>query len=462
MSIFRSQLVSHLNQYSKLPIVIACSGGVDSMVLLHEVAYLVETKPLSQLTVCYVNHGLSENADYWQEFVQKQCQQLALEFVAKKVDLSAADKQSLEAKARAARYQALKEVAGDNGVVLTGHHLDDQSETLLLALKRGAGLKGLSAMTSVSEMATTGGALTLCRPFLAVSRAEMVNRAEQLGLQWIEDESNQDCQFDRNFIRQQLMPLLKARWPAICTTIARSAEHCQDAEQLISEIAEQDLANCQLHSNVLAIDKLLALSSSRFNYLMRCFLAKHQQLMPSSAQLAQVRQQLSAEQDKLPAVKVGDIWLRRFKSGLYLTPEFADLSDWQQKVAINALTDREFSINLPDGLGQLQLMVNGLQIDNGSDDCNSDVKVMAFSLPEGVSELRVCFSPQNLKCHPDYRQHSRELKKIWQELAVPSWQRKRVPLVFAGEQLVMAVGYFVCREFLVDRHIVKCRVCLNL
>ncbi|GLX77180.1 tRNA(Ile)-lysidine synthase [Thalassotalea insulae] len=449
MSLFSSLLLEHLGQYSDQSLILACSGGVDSIVLLHEVSNLVKRNALSSpVSVCYVNHGLSEQADSWQDFVRQQCLRLSLPFNAKQLKLKNNSQRSLEEQARTARYQVLKELAGENGVVVTGHHLDDQSETFLLALKRGAGLKGLSAMTSDGELFTEKGTLQLCRPFLTLSRAQIVARAQEWGLTWVEDESNQDCQFDRNFIRQKVMPALRLRWPSIATTIARSAQHCQDAQQLIDEIAQQDLAQCTLQTKVLSVSKLLLLSPSRFNYLMRYFLAQHQQLMPSTAQLAQIRQQLNAPQDKAPAVKLGAVWLRRFQDTLHLTPEFADLSHWQQQLKLADLNGSV--VDLPDNLGKLQLTPqNKLTANLG------DVNAMAFSLPKGVTELRLSFSHQNPKCQPDYRQHSRSLKKIWQELAVPTWQRNRIPLVFSGEQLVMAIGYFVCKEFMVERHLDK-------
>lgn len=443
-----------LTSFPKQPLIIAYSGGVDSQALLHAVAQLSQNNNIANpIQVCHVHHGLSANADQWARFATEQCQQLKLPLTVVKVDV-VRDGNSLEANARDARYQALAELASQAGiahqaeaVVLTGHHLDDQAETLLLALKRGAGVKGLSAMAKQTRLKD----LLLLRPMLAVSREDIETYANACNLEWVDDDSNTDVGFDRNFIRHQIMPTLVKRWPGMATTMARSAEHCQDAQQLIDEVAQQDLALCLRHNNVLSVSKLLTLSTSRFNFVMRSFLTMHQLLMPSAAQLVQIKQQLNADRDKVPAIKIDGMWLRRFQDELHLTPEYAELSDWLKKINIaNELSDNVV-IGLPDNLGKLKFAQ--WQEQHGLDN-----QAVMFSLPNNASELHLTFSHNNPKCLPDYRAHSRSLKKIWQELAVPTWQRKRIPLIFCGDQLVAALGYFVCKEFLADRHTFKVTV----
>ncbi|GHE85442.1 tRNA(Ile)-lysidine synthase [Thalassotalea profundi] len=401
--------------------------------------------------VCYVDHGLSHNAVQWHNFVKNQCIKLELAFVGKKVKLDKSSNQSLEAQAREARYSALKEVAGENGVVFTAHHQDDQVETFLLALKRGSGIKGLSAMTAHSLLITEKGALQVVRPLLNVSRQAIESRAKTLKLEWIEDESNLDQLFDRNFLRQTIVPLLESRWSGISKAIARTASHCQDAQALIDEVASVDLQQCLVDDNTLNIDALLSLSNSRFNYVLRYYLAQNGELMPSSHVLRQIKQQLSADGDKTPQVKIGHKWFRRFKNKLVLTDNFADISNWQQIIKLTTLNEKPVTIVLPDNLGQLVfaseicdlLATNITNEDIGS---ISD-GLTCLWLPEKISELRLTFTHVNPTCLPDYRNHSRALKKILQELEIEPWQRKRIPLLFHGENLISALGYFVCQPF---------------
>ena len=217
---------------------------------------------------------------------------------------------------------------------MTGHHLNDQAETFLLALKRGAGLKGLSAMSTDSTLAQH----RLVRPLLSVSRSDIVSYAEQQALQWIEDESNSDEHYDRNFLRHQVLPTLDGRWPSINKTIARSAQHCFEAQQLLDELAEQDLADCQLSENTLSVEKLTSSSQPRLKNLLRYFLASHHCLMPTGQQLAQICQQLTAEVDKSPVIQLASCCFRRFKQAMYITPIYQDISQWQHSADVVEVT----------------------------------------------------------------------------------------------------------------------------
>lgn len=448
ISSIQNSLHEHLQCYPTQTLVIACSGGVDSIVLLHEIANLANTnlanatpsnthKISNKIIVCYVDHGLSDNAVNWHNFVKAQCLQLGLPFIGKKVTLDKSLNQSLEAQARNARYSALKEVASTNGVVITAHHQDDQVETFLLALKRGAGIKGLSAMAVHSTLLTTGGELPLVRPLLTIARKTIEERAKALALDWVEDESNLDQQFDRNFLRQTVVPLLSQRWSSIVRTINRSSEHCREGQLLLDELAAEDMNNCQHDDKSLSVEPLRQLSQGRFNNLIRYFLAQSYCLMPSTEQLAQLRLQLNANDDKNPAVKFGEYYLRRYKDVLYLTADFADISGWQTKVSLN---EQETLIELPNCLGKLSFLKTSVIDDQESS--------QFLAMPSIGEQVSIRFFHDNPRCLPDYRNHSRSLKKVLQELNIPPWQRKRISFLYYGEVMVAAIGFFVCQEFL--------------
>lgn len=444
-SLITDTLKAFFLQYPLRPIVVAYSGGVDSQVLLHGLAQLSQQKVITNpIRVCHVNHGLSDNALAWQDFAEQQCQKFGFELSICQVNVNAKPQQSLEALARDARYKALKNIcqAMPQALIVTGHHGDDQAETFLLALKRGAGLKGLSAMAVCSSL----GEHLLVRPLLSVSRQVINDYAKKHQLLWVEDESNQDLRFDRNFIRHQVMPLLTERWPSMLTTISRSAEHCQSGQLLLDEMAQEDLSHCLLDAenrDCLSVEAIKSLSLPRFNNLIRYFLEQQKCLMPSTEQLQQLHQQINAQADKNPAVKVGDKWLRRFKGGLYLTEDYRDLSTWQVELDVES----KQNIALPDELGELFLSKH-----DGAEDtaCFYKIQVTApdFDSTSEPTKVSIRFSHNNPKCLPDYRQQSRPLKKVLQELVIPSWQRKRIPFLYYNNELVAALGHFVCQKYL--------------
>ena len=430
----------------KQPIVIAYSGGVDSQVLLVALAKLKQQGQLTNtIKVCHVNHGLSPHAEAWQAFAQTQSQLFSLPFITYELNLKKQAQQSLEALARDGRYQVLKQASAEPALIVTGHHLNDQAETFLLALKRGSGLKGLSAMPASMKLAQH----LLVRPLLLVSRADILAYANQHKLTWIEDESNQVQAFDRNFLRQTVVPTLEKRWPSINKTITRSAEHCFEAQQLLEELAQQDLAECQRSPDKLSVPSLNKLSEARVKNLLRYFLSSHDVLMPTSQQLKQICQQLNAEPDKSPAIQLANCCLRRFKDELYLTRIYQDIALWQHSVNIDSLVDeKSLNVSLPDELGVLSFTNCSEQAQ-----ANSQIKSnwqAGIKKPSRDQVVTIRFAHQNPKCLPQYRQHSRGLKKVLQELAIPPWQRKRLPFIFYNDELVAVVGHFVCQNYLAD------------
>ncbi|MEW6994515.1 tRNA lysidine(34) synthetase TilS [Colwelliaceae bacterium MEBiC 14330] len=441
-SLVQTAVANTIKQYERADIIIAYSGGVDSQVLLHSVSQLKKQQQIShEVTVCHVNHGLSRNALDWQSFAQKECEKFSLKLVIKQVKVRAHAQQSLEEVARELRYSALKTVSDKPAIVLTGHHSDDQSETFLLALKRGAGLKGLSSMAKTSSL----GKHLLIRPLLNISREKIEQYALANQLSWVEDESNQDTSFDRNFIRKKVMPLLKERWPSISNTINRSASHCFAGQELLDELAVQDLNVTKTDDFALNIERLMQLSPARFNNLIRFFLAQHNCLMPSVEQIAQVRLQLQADVDKTPMIKVANHYLRRYKHSLYLTGDYKDISQWQAEID---LTEQNLRLSLPDKLTEIVFSCQA--INSVKADKVEQIKWhRCVCLPEKGQKVMVRFSHENPSCLPDYRQHSRSVKKVLQELNIPPWERKRIPFLYYDDELVAAIGYFVCQGFIV-------------
>lgn len=448
------QILDCFNEYKNRCIHIAYSGGVDSQVLLHATTHLISQGQLTNtVKVCHIHHGLSQYADNWQQFAKQQSLLYKVPFITENVILKDTG-EGIEAQAREARYNALVNFTQLNDVIATGHHSDDQAETFLLALKRGSGTLGLGAMSKTRELSQR----ILLRPLLDISRNEIESYAREHQLEWIEDESNNNTDFDRNFLRHDVLPILKQRWPAILTTIQRSAQHCQDAELLINEIAQQDLNEClkneKKYQDGLLIEPLLVLSELRFNHVIRRYLKVLGHLMPSQAQLAMLHQQLSASVDKVPEVIVGKQSFRRYKNTLYLTQCFTDISQWQYNLTLTSvLLDEPKVVDLPDQVGTLMI-----EEVHQSTQVTEQHKQIIY-VPND-STLSIQFSHKNPICLPDYRQKSRSLKKVLQELSMPPWQRKRQPFIFLNcslsqaaindENLVLAcvAGQFICQPFL--------------
>jgi len=438
MNSIESALANALSQYSKMPLVIAYSGGVDSQVLLHALVSIKQKKSTlcaipQTITVCHVNHGLSVNAGAWQAFAEQECHKLNLRLKICQVNVQTQAQKSLEALARDARYKALQSIYNEPSLIITGHHSDDQAETFLLALKRGSGLKGLSAMAAQTQQSND----LLVRPLLNFSRRQIINYAKEHNLVWVEDESNSDTRFDRNFIRNDVMPLLTKRWPSIVKTINRSSEHCHEGQLLLDELAAEDFKGCRHEVKSLLVNELGQLSKARFNNLIRYFLELNNCFMPSTKQLAQIHKQLNAADDKNPAVKVGEHYLRRYKDTLFLTDDFVDITTWQAEVII---CDVNVLIKLPNGLEPLSFKITGFS--ETQENCSRVVT------PNDNQKITIRFDHNNPKCLPDYRNHSRSLKKVLQELNIPPWQRKRIPFLYYDDVLVAALGYFVCQEYL--------------
>lgn len=436
-------LYNVLKDYPDSHFIIAYSGGIDSQVLLHALLNLTESSGIpsrkinNTISVCHVNHGLSQNAHKWELFAQQQCDLRNIPLDICRVNVKNKAQHSLEELARNARYNAIKELVREQNlkhtIVLTGHHSDDQAETFLLALKRGSGVKGLSAMHEVMNFESS----QLLRPLLHTSRIEVEAYATENKLEWIDDESNEDTRFDRNFFRHKVMPVINERWPSFLKTINRSVEHCQEADLLLTELAQQDLANIKVTDNCLSLEQLKTLSQPRFVNLIRYFLSCHQSLMPSTAQLKQLHKQLFADADKAPAVKLGNCWLRRYKKDVYLTAELNDISNVDLCVKDALAPFKNINVSLPDNLGKLTF--------KDETDAGTSAEYIVCPKPSDLVSIR--FSHDNPTCKPSYRQRSRSLKKLLQELDIPTWERKRLPFLYYNGTLVAVIGYFICKEF---------------
>ena len=412
---------------------IALSGGLDSVVLLHLFARLREITPALSIQAHHINHGLSRNAQHWSEFCAALCADLQINFSCSSVDLHKKNRISIEALAREKRYFCLQQGFSAHSYLVTAHHQDDQLETVLLALKRGSGNTGLQGVRHKQTL-NRG---YLIRPLLNYSRAQLEDYAGYFKLHWIEDESNQDQAFDRNFIRHSITPLLKQRWPAIAKSVARSATICQEQQQVLDELAAQDFsaaAFCFLNQQALSCAALQQLSCGRRNNVLRFWFKENALDYPSSVQLKTLWTDIVlANNDALPVMRFKDHSLRRYRNHLYLLADKKIIGHsaqpivWQGEPTVSLLAGR---IKLAFNYGQ------------AADDVGDMLSCNAHS------QIKICFRehlPAQLTCKPQGRNGSRSIKKLLHEYHVPPWLRDVVPFILINGELRAALGLWSCQ-----------------
>ncbi|MCK5361071.1 MAG: tRNA lysidine(34) synthetase TilS, partial [Gammaproteobacteria bacterium] len=280
---------------------LAYSGGLDSHVLLHALSALAESYPFSLLAI-HVNHSLQPESNDWATHCQKVCDDIGVSLVIKTVTVSLDQGESLEAAARDARYAALAEVLPAHGLCMTAQHGNDQSETLLLQLLRGAGVHGLASMPRIRSLSRG----KLLRPLLSYSRDELHTYAVKHELNWLEDPSNQDSRFDRNYLRNEILPALRQRWPGMDKSLSRSARHAASAALMLDETGLADLLHCQTSGNHsfpaaiahLCADLLCELSPEHQVNALRCWVRINGLNVPGDERLQSFIRLLAESPDK--------------------------------------------------------------------------------------------------------------------------------------------------------------------
>ena len=404
---------------------IALGGVLYPPVLLFFFENLRKTRPHLQplsIRAIHIHHGLSPNADSWAKHCQNLCDQFQIPLI---VELVQVDKTNgIEAGAREARYQAIKKHLQTQEVLVTAHHLNDQTETFFLALKRGSGLQGLGAMQQRSVLFS----MPILRPLLGFTRPQLENYAQKEKLNWITDESNKDNRFDRNFLRNEILPELRERWAYFDLAVQRSAQHCFEQQQLINDLLSEAFAeHCQIKSQF-KLPQFRQYSPAKQTALLRMWLTENQLKMPSKRQLTQlINDVVFAKEDANPQFQLVNKVIRRYKDSLYLTKPFSDLTKYILKLEQNTLS-------LPDDLGNLTVQENERNLIFYWQ--NYSVMLDKTDLPISI---RFGYSGK-VKHHP--KRPREDIKKIWQSLDIPPWQRNRIPLIFYGDELKSAVGFF--------------------
>lgn len=394
-------------------LVIACSGGLDSIALLHALTTSAKTGN-RKLRALHVHHGLHPDADAWAAHCQRACDELGVPLRIVRIVVACDGGEGLEAAARRARYAAFEKELGDDEVLALAHHRDDQAETFLLRALRASGPDGLAAMRPWRRF----GRSWLWRPLLQRSRAELLAYAQHHGLRWIEDPSNADTTFDRNFLRRRVLPLLRERWPQADAGFSRSAALCAEASELLREDDSLMLAAAQAAAGgddprTLSRATLRALAPARRARVLRHWAATLG-LPPLPAEgVARIEHEvLDARDDADARFAWHGASVRRWRDLLYADRQRAALPG-----ELHIEWNGETPALLPDG-SSLRL--------HGVSRFDSPIVIHARQGGERITLPG--------------RSHSHALKQVLQDVGVPPWLRERLPLLSDPEGELLAAG----------------------
>lgn len=436
-----------------IPVALALSGGLDSMVLLDALAHWVQTRrdagecfvpPLA----IHVHHGLSEQADDWLAVCEREARLRGFAFAAVRVNVPRNARQGIEGAARAARYEALAATCKTHGVkwLLTAHHANDQAETVLLQMLRGAGLPGVAAMAVEGTLPTTAGNVgepcqtRLLRPLLDVTRETMRAYAKARSLSWVDDPSNDDRHYLRNALRHDVMPAIAAHVPAYRETLARFARHAAQAQSLLDQLAQTDFEMARSASmsggERLQRSRLQALDSPRLANLLRYWTARRGLSMPPEARLDEwVRQIRDAQADASLELPHGDAVLRLYRDELQWTAVYgaadsshladpSDPDDVVPEVELRWSGQREWPLPQWQGSVMFAPVADGESIEGTID----EQVLRAHPL---VAKSRV----GGERWRENAAGHSRSLKHWYQSRGVAAWLR-HVPIVWQAGEIV--------------------------
>ncbi|MES2353605.1 MAG: tRNA lysidine(34) synthetase TilS [Pseudomonadota bacterium] len=413
-------LERHCNSGARLTV--GLSGGLDSVVLL-SLLHRLRNRFDFQLAAHHVNHQISPNAQSWASFCENLCAALAVPFSQTIVNVPRDTGKGLEAAARALRHEAFLTL--DVDFILLGHHQDDQAETLLLRLLRGAGVKGLAAMAECSPIGNrtrVASAPRILRPLLHQPRSSLASFAHAEGLQWIDDESNTDIHYTRNYLRVELLPRINVRFPTYRSILDRAATQFAEAEQLLAVLAAID-AKDAINDGRITVQALTALDEPRAKNLLRYFLAQHHLKMPDHARLHEILRQISTVRHNAEVCIAHDgIELRVFR-------------DWLYVVHSHSSPSSDFQLQWQGELHWRIPALHGAMVFEETPGCG-----IAKDALVGNNEVSVRLRQGGETLRLGENRPRQTLKNLLQTAGIPPWERERLPLLYIGDELAYVPG----------------------
>jgi tRNA(Ile)-lysidine synthase len=401
------------------------SGGLDSTVLVDLMArHGRETG--RAVSAVHVHHGLSPNADAWAAFCERFCAERGIPLTIERVRIDRDSPEGLEAAARAARYAIY--ARREEPVVALAHHLDDQAETVLLQLLRGTGLKGVAAMPEMREL--PGSRVQIFRPFLAFARAALLEHAEAAGLEWIEDESNASSVHDRNYVRNDVAPLLDARFPGWREALSRFSRHAAGAQELLDALGRDDAPDAEgrldFGPEPMFIHRPLA-DERRANAL-RSFLERNALPMPASARLQEMTRQIyDARDDAQVRIEHAGVALVRHRNRVYIESRPWDDEPWR----VEWRGQSEVALGGERGHVRFEAVVG-----QGIEAARVNAGEWHFGPRAGGERIRLAPG-----------QPTRTLKNLLREKSLSQWQRQHFPCLFHDGRLVWMNGVGIAAEY---------------
>jgi tRNA(Ile)-lysidine synthase len=418
---------SLLNQHKHINhIYVGYSGGIDSHVLLHLCASVPSLG--GRITAVHVHHGLQAEADSWVEHCKKTAEMLDVDFTVLHVDAEANSGESPEEAARNARYAALKSLLNADEVLLVAQHREDQLETVLLQLFRGAGLRGLSGIPESSFF----GLGQMLRPLLNITKLEINDYAQSNNLQWIEDPSNQRNDYDRNFLRNVIIPLIKQRWESCDKTVARSAKHCAEAQVIVSAVADELFYPVFSRVNkTLCVTQLQAHKSPRQQLIIRHWFQNLNLRMPAQAFVERIQTEVIAAREDSDPILVGQGFvIRRYRDRLYCLKQ-TEQEPLQDMIWLTGESSVTFATHR---LLSYVASSAGILFDKWQ-----------------KAKVTVKFRSGGEKIRLPYRKEHHTLKNLFQEAGIPPWEREMIPLIYLDNKLAAVGDLWISADFFQEK-----------
>ena len=403
-------------------IFIAYSGGLDSAVLLHSICSNIMHFPERKIVAVHVDHGLQDVSSLWAEQCERVAAGYGIDFRLIQLEMNKNPGESIELAARNARYKEFEKILNTGDVMLFAHHADDQVETFLQQALRGAGVQGLSGIPESRPL----GKGCLLRPLLDVSRSELEEYAQANELKWVEDPTNHKSDFDRNLLRNEIIPQLEKRWPGAKKGILRSLSHCREASKQIDDESTELLTDIA-QQNQLIVAKLSELDFVQQKNVIRLWIRNNNIVLPNTERLESgIKSLIGAAVDKNPILDWDYGIIRRYQGLLYL-------EKMQQHIA-----REELSWDL----------CSAIKIDNETalePKCISGVGLSKEYASR--ADITIKYRKGGERCRPFGREGSHELKKLFQEYKIPPWMRDKIPLIYIGGEIAVVVGCCYCKPF---------------
>lgn len=400
-----------LFKYKK--ILIAYSGGVDSTVLLYNLFKLRDKYPLL-LRAIHINHNLYYKSNFWIEKCFLQCKKWNISFIYKNINIK--NKKNIEQSARKKRYQIFKNIIYKNEILVTAHHLDDQCENFFLFLKRGSGPKGLSGISRIKIFDN----LILFRPLLNISKKQIINYAIQKKLKWTEDPSNKNIKYDRNFLRNIILPKIINRWPFFKNSVIRSIKNYKEQEKLLTELINPILTKLIQKDNSLFIKPLYNFNVIKRNFILRKWIEYNKYYyMPSRKILIMIWNEIvCCKNDNNSKIKIDKYIIRKYKNYLYCIKYFPNLQN-----NILLWNNIKVPLILPNKLGKLVILNINLNYKKESiyirKPKNNEIIYIKFNISEKY-----------------YFKNKKNINYLWNKLSIPTWKREQIPLLFYNNKLI--------------------------